>query len=182
MPAIPLRITRTWDGAAAPADEHVTVTVTDSPDGLRVAVEAPAHGDPPPCTPEGGPAPVGATWALWDHEVVELFVLGADDHYTELELGPHGHHLLLRLHGRRNLVERLLPVDATWRTAGGRWQAEAVLPVGVLPPRPWRVNAYAIHGTGAARRYLAWAPVPGPQPDFHRLEHFLPLPTGEAEA
>ena len=67
---------------------EVTVTVTDSPDGLRVAVDAPAHGDPPPCTPEGGPAPVGATWALWDHEVVELFVLGADDHYTELELGP----------------------------------------------------------------------------------------------
>jgi hypothetical protein len=176
MPAIPLRITRAWDGAPAPAAEHVTVTVTELPDGLHLRVDAPAHGDPPPTTGSGEPAPVGPTWALWDHEVVELFVLGEGDHYTELELGPHGHHLLLRRHGRRNLVERMLPVEGAWSASDGRWQAEALLPSEVLPARPWRVNAYAIHGTGAARRYLAWASVPGPQPDFHRLEHFLPLP------
>jgi hypothetical protein len=41
-----------------------------------------------------------------------------------------------------------------------------------VPEGPWRFNAYAIHGVGAARRYLAHFPVPGPRPDFHRLECF----------
>ncbi len=161
-----LRVGSTWDGAPCRPDEVATVALEDTPDGLRVSIEAPFHGDPAPT------APPGPLWGLWEHEVVELFVLGAGDRYTELELGPHGHHLLLRLEGRRNPVETLLPVDAHWERHGGRWRATTVLAPAVLPPRPWRLNAYAIHGTGAERRYLAWAPVPGPQPDFHRLEHF----------
>ena len=44
-----------------------------------------------------------------------------------------------------------------------------------LPPGLAAANAYAIHGEGSARRYLAWTPVPGPAPDFHRLEYFAPL-------
>lgn len=169
-----LHIASTWDGAPAAAHETATVTLRWHEDALHVTVDAPLHGDPPP------DAPPGAVWGLWDHEVVELFVLGADDRYTELELGPHGHHLLLRLQGCRNVVERLLPVEATWSRTPGRWGAVAVLPAAVLPPRseerPWRLNAYAVHGTGAARRYLAWAPVPGEQPDFHRLGCFREVP------
>ncbi len=48
------------------------------------------------------------------------------------------------------------------------------MPRSWLPPGPHRVNAYAIHGVGAARRYLAWAPSEGEGPDFHRLEAFRP--------
>ncbi|MES2640143.1 MAG: hypothetical protein V4850_11690 [Myxococcota bacterium] len=177
MAPIPLPIARTWDGAPAAPGEIATVTVAWRDDALHLSIDAPLHGDPPP------DAPPGALWGLWDHEVVELFVLGADDHYTEVEFGPHGHHLLLRLEGRRNVVERLLPVEATWSRTPDRWRVEAVLPAAVLPPRsdarPWRLNAYAIHGTGAARRYLAWAPVPGEQPDFHRLEAFREMPGRE---
>jgi hypothetical protein len=44
---------------------------------------------------------------------------------------------------------------------------------GTLPP-PHRLNAFAMHGLGLRRRYLAMEPVPGEAPDFHRLEHFLP--------
>lgn len=165
-----LHIRSTWDGAPANLEEHATVTITEAGGALRVEVDAPVHGDPPP------EAPPGALWGLWDHEVVELFVLGEGDRYTELELGPHGHHLLLRLEGRRNVVERLLPVEATWSRSGGRWSAVATLPAAVLPPKPWRVNAYTIHGVAPERRYLAWAPVPGAGPDFHRLEAFREVP------
>jgi hypothetical protein len=42
----------------------------------------------------------------------------------------------------------------------------------LLPPPPHRINAYAIHGQGTARRYLALHPVLGDEPDFHRLECF----------
>ena len=45
-----------------------------------------------------------------------------------------------------------------------------------LPPDLCAANVYAIHGQGPSRRYLAWHPVPGPAPDFHRLDRFPPLP------
>lgn len=161
-----LRIASTWNGEPAALREIATVALSARDDGLHVSIEAPLHADPPPA------APPGALWGLWEHEVVELFVLGAGDRYTEIEFGPHGHHLLLRLEGRRNVVERLLPVDARWSRTQDRWRVEAMLPAAVLPQRPWRLNAYAIHGAGVDRRYLAWAPVPGDEPDFHRLGCF----------
>ncbi len=171
-PPIRLVIASTWEGAPAAPGERVTLLLEDDGETLRVSVDAPRHDDPPP------DAPPGPVWGLWEHEVVELFVLGPDETYTELELGPHGHHLLLRLAGRRNVVERMLPVDARWgdRGADGRWRVDAVLPAAVLPPRPWRINAYTIHGKGGGRRYLAWSPAPGEAPDFHRLETFRTVP------
>lgn len=159
-----------WDGSPARAAEHVRVTLAEVPGGLGVHIDAPFHGDPPPA------GPVGPTWALWEHEVVELFVLGPDDRYTELEVGPHGHFLLLRLEGRRNIVEKLLPVDVTVTRTGPRWHADVLLANAILPPRPWRINATAIHGAAgigsAGRRYLSLFPLPGTDPDFHRIELF----------
>ena len=161
---LPIRLT--WDGHPADPGEHAVVRVHDAGPMLRLEVDAPLHGDPPPA------GPAGPTWALWEHEVVELFVLGSDQHYLELELGPHGHHLVLQLHGVRQIVARQLPLDLAVQQADGRWQATAMVPRALLPPGPHRANAYAIHGVGSARRYLAHTPVPGPQPDFHRLSCF----------
>lgn len=171
-----LRVDRTWDGHPAAPGEVVTLRLHDDGDALLLAVDAPLHGDPAP------PTPPGPTWALWEHEVVELFLLGADDRYLEIELGPHGHHLVLQLHGARRIVQRELPLDLRVTHAPDRWQALARLPHTWLPPGPLAGNAYAIHGRGPDRRYLAWTPVPGPSPDFHRLSLFpaisLPAPRG----
>jgi len=167
-PTTTLSIAHTWDGQPIADDEQATVRLTLSPSGLRVTIDAPYHGDPLP------PALPGPTPGLWNFEVVEVFVLGPDAHYTELEIGPLGHHLVLRLEGRRHPVAEGLPLDISVSRTADRWHAEATLDAVHLPPRPWSVNAYAVHGSGRGRRYLAAHPVPGPQPDFHRLDSFAP--------
>ncbi|TNE92144.1 MAG: hypothetical protein EP330_03040 [Deltaproteobacteria bacterium] len=168
---IELHVDRTWDDREAPPEEHVTVRITVMEDALRVDVSATFHGDP---APPGD----GSTWGLWEHEVVELFLLGEDERYTEIELGPHGHYLVLRLHGERQVTERELPIDYTARIEGGRWTGSAVVPRSLLPEAPWRGNAYAIHGVGEARRYLVHHPLGTDKPDFHAIGAFPRLTDG----
>lgn len=165
-----LRIQHTWDGIEVGPNEAAAVSITPVPaGGLTIETEAPFHGDPAP----GGPP--GARPGLWEHEVVELFVVGPDERYLEVELGPHGHHLVLRLEGRRRPVETALPLVFAARIEGARWRGRAEIPGEWLPPRPWTANAFAIHGVGAARRYLCAFPTGGERPDFHRLETFRPF-------
>lgn len=165
-----LRTAATWDGEAAAGGEIATITLAGERAGLRVEFEAPFHGDPPP-----NAAP-GSCDGLWEHEVVELFVAGPGERYLELELGPHGHFLVLQLDGVRRRAGPPVDLDHGVEAAieGGRWRGVAVVPWDLLPAGPHRVNAYAIHGA-APRRYLAHASVPGPVPDFHRLERFVPV-------
>lgn len=171
-----LSIAHTWDGQPLPMDQMVHVRLHAAGPDLLVEVDAPRHGDPPPA------GPPGPTERLWEHEVVEVFFLGQDDRYLEVELGPHGHHLVLELHGERRVLRQGMDLDYTvgeglWE---GRWQGRARIPRAWLPPGPHRLNAYAIHGQGEARRYLAWVPPGGEAPDFHRLEVFeaVRLPQG----
>jgi hypothetical protein len=162
-------IGHTWDGRPLEPADVATVRVAWG-DIVEITIDAPFHGDPPP----RGPA--GPTDRLWEHEVVEWFVVGPGEEYTELELSPHGHHLLLRLRGVRRPVETLLPVDFAATVDGGRWRGRAVLPRAVFPEHPIAVNAFRIHGVGASRRYLAHAPAGGAAPDFHRLDTFARWP------
>lgn len=165
-----IAIAQTWDGHPARAHERASIVVAAQEQGLCLTVEAPFHDDPPP------EAPPGPLWGLWEHEVVELFIVGPHQRYLEVELGPHGHHLALRLEGRRNPVEHGMAMDFEVHRDARSWTGRALLPWAWLPPRPWTWNAYAIHGQGSLRRHLAAHPVPGDQPDFHRLERFAPWP------
>ncbi len=176
--ALELRVAKTWDGEPIPEDEQVVFTISAAGAALGIHVDAPFHDDPPP------PGGLGPADGLWDYEVAELFIAGGDGggETTNTELAPHGHHLLLRLHGIRQVVSKLEPLAYSARIAGGRWHGEALLPGRLLPPPPHRANAYPIHGVGRARRYLAMMPVPGRAPDFHRLDVFeaLELPVDVA--
>jgi hypothetical protein len=164
-----LEIRKTWDGLPALPNEQARVGLAWQGSDLRLQVEGQAHGDTPPaCVP--GPTP-----GLWDHEVIELFLCGPGQRYLEVEIGPAGHHLVLLLDGFRRPVAQALPLQITTQRHGDRWCARAILPASWLPPQPWTANAYAMHGTGPDRRYLACHPVPGDGPDFHRLNHFRPL-------
>jgi hypothetical protein len=171
MSRLRLEVGHSWDGHALPHDARAMVQVhgLDGGDEVRVDVVSPFVHDPPPFAP---PGPVDQ---LWEHEVVELFVVGHDGSYTELELGPWGHHLLLQLSGVREVVAKLLPVAFEARRAGDRWAGTARVDRALFPAQPVSVNAYRIHGQGAARCYEAHAPVPGAAPDFHRLHCFRAL-------
>ena len=162
-----LVIGHTWDAVAIAENEQVVITLrTPSSGGLGVTIESPFYADPPP------PGPPGPLWSLWDHEVVEVFLVGQDGQYLEAEFGPHGHHLVLRLSGPRQIVEREIPVPYVAEIRGARWRGEAHLPAALLPTPVVRFNAFAIYGEGETRRHLAWSPLPGPRPDFHQPARF----------
>jgi hypothetical protein len=162
------RIASTWDGTPLPAGEAATVEIDFGGEGARVRVRAPFYDDP---APDGPPGP---TPELWNHEAVEVFLLGSNG-YLEAEFNPHGHYLVLFLTAPRRIARSLIPIDFASRIDGDRWEGTAHLPRALLPRDPDRFNAYHVHGGGAARRYLAAFPVPGKRPDFHRLECFGPL-------
>jgi hypothetical protein len=163
-------VASTWDGKPARADEVARVSILLDGRGLLLEIDAPFHNDPPPS------GPPGPTDRLWEHEVVEVFVCGPEERYTEIEIGPHGHHLVLRLDGVRKPTATKLPLELSTELASGRWTATARLAPEHLPKGPHRFNAYAIHGVGDARRHLAWRPPGGDAPDFHRLNVFTALP------
>jgi hypothetical protein len=159
-------IEQTWDGSPIGPRERVDVTLRLESDAVVIEIDAPFHGDPPP------PSRPGPTEGLWDYEVVEVFLLGREERYLEVEMGPLGHHLVLQLRGARRVERSGLPLDYRAEIRDRRWRGVARVPVSWLPPDVDRANAYAIHGQGGNRRYLAWRPVPGVEADFHRLDCF----------
>ncbi|XP_045204609.2 UPF0462 protein C4orf33 homolog isoform X2 [Mercenaria mercenaria] len=161
-------IGQSWDGKDL-AHQKAEVTISKG-NGNHVVmkVRAPFYNDPAaPSGPAGQPFP-----QLWDYEVVEAFFLSDSGKYLEVELCPHGQHLVLMLDGRRNMIKDKLPIQYTSNIAGNEWTGTAVLPADYFPPNVSKFNAYAIHGSGDNRQYEAYRAVPGDQPDFHRLEYF----------
>ncbi len=167
-----LVIDKTWDGLPARAGEIAHLRMRRSGGGLEIEVDAPWHGDPAP------PALPGPTDRLWEFEVVELFIAtagAAPVRYTEIELSPFGHHLVLRFLGARNAIDRALQLGFVGERHDHRWTGRAVVPARYLPPEPWRANAFAVHGAQGERRFLAAYPLPGAAPDFHQPQEFPPL-------
>uniref|UniRef100_A0A803TGX4 Uncharacterized protein n=1 Tax=Anolis carolinensis TaxID=28377 RepID=A0A803TGX4_ANOCA len=167
------RIKYTWDSIPV---MHLPVTIKFKPgdQGLVMELDSLFFDDPP--APPGEP---GKPFdGLWDYEVVESFFLNsATRNYLEVELCPHGQHLVLRLSGG-DCLEKELPlpykVDINW----GTWNGTAIIPWSYFPPGVDKMNSYAIHGSGIGRIYEALYPIPpkeieeGQGPNFHRLEYF----------
>ena len=169
-------IDRTWSGDPLSRAEATMLTVELSPRAeLRVTVDAPYAGDPPPG------APPGRVDGLWNHEVVELFLARGDRRavYFELELGPHGHHLALGFNGVRQPSQATdsssETVDFSVSRNAGRWAGTArlELPASLTGTR-LRGNAFRIWGR-ADRRFEVAARLPGSTPDFHQPQHFPSL-------
>lgn len=173
---IQLNIATTWDNQTIPDSQQVKLKLSrdGTASAVRLDIEAPFYNDPAPS------APVGSLMQLWDYEVVELFLLGSENRYLEVEFGPFGHYIVLLLDGYRNVIKHSLPlepVQITRDTSTKRWTSSALIPDEYFPPNVTSLNAYAIHGTGESRQYLALSPVPTGKfeaPEFHRLEYFKP--------
>jgi hypothetical protein len=170
MSAVALVIGREWGGRVVAREERAELRVSWEPEHLRIDVNAPYVGDPAPV------GAVGPTDGLWEHEVVELFAVFADGSYVELELSPHGHHLLLTLSGVRQVTARGLPVE--WAPSidhtAGRYTGTARIPRTLFPSHPKWGNAFRIAGVGEARRYFLMGSLPGDRPDFHQVTAFPP--------
>ena len=127
--------------------------------------------------------------ALWEEEVVELFVApGEDDpsEYFEIEVNPLGAIFDARVvspEGRRDSMR----VDPAWNAAGlvtaierpspGSWRADLVIPWGDLcigaPPRVWRANFFRIERPrDGDHEFTCWSPTLADPPDFHRPAFF----------
>lgn len=157
-----LQVAATWDGCPLPSSELVDFSVRLDSECLLVTVTAPFYADPPP------PGSGGEMPGLWEYEVVELFLVGEGGHYLEIELGPHGHYLLLLLSGVRQIKKQLPALHCATRISGRNWQGSIHVDRRLLPLPFRRLNAFAIHGQGGKRRYLAAFPLPGENPDFHQ--------------
>lgn len=151
--------------------EYVYNNETNGQD-LHIKVQAPFYDDPH----INDTTPVGSMDKLWEFEVVEVFLLGSDERYLEIEFSPKGQYLLLQLHGYRNMIKSPLYIDIySAKIHDKEWSGSYVIPSNYIPANLSKFNAYAIHGTDNARQYLALFPTPFGKytdPDFHRLDYF----------
>ena len=171
-----ITIAHLWNGEPAQAEEAVNLTVsTDGSGHLLVSIDAPFYNDPEPKND------VGPTDALWDYEVVELFLVGQNGNFLELELGPHGHHLVLYLERPRTISKSKIPIDYETKIEGSRWSGHARINRAHLPKQLVRFNAFSIHGSDSNRRFLAAHAMPGARPDFHQTHRFPELPVMESK-
>ena len=171
--AITLQIENAWDGTAVAEYSSSRVELRLTEHGLNLHFSGPLMGDPAP------EEPPGRLWGLWNHEVLECFIVGPDSNYLEVEVGPHGHFLILCLHGVRTIVNDAVPAQLQWHTAaGGIWSVSVVVGHEHLPSLPWKMNAFAIYGA-TPRTFLASTPVPGDGPDFHRISQYTQSFSGE---
>lgn len=161
-------VNRMWDGSPC-GDErlHAEVWITKTGTGLNIRVHAPILDDQR--VPN---APVDSRFdGLWEYDVVELFFVGADGTYTEVEIGAGGHYLVLAFDQIRHRSNDFAGRDFEHRHGGatpGTWQTQMTIPWDVLPASISRMNAFVIAG-GA---HLALSPVPGTEPDFHQPAAF----------
>ncbi|KAK2557621.1 UPF0462 protein C4orf33-like protein [Acropora cervicornis] len=157
-------ITTDWKGA--PIDHAPIEFQISAPDSsyVRIHVSGPFFDNPgpPPC--KAGSACSG----LWDYEVAEVFFLGKKEKYLEIELSP-----VDKITIDKVPIEYTATIDRARKT----WTGTAKIPIDYFPPDVSKINAYAIHGSGANRRYESLYPASSEvsNPDFHRLEFFEPF-------
>ena len=130
--------------------------------------------------------------AIYDEEVVELFIGQGDAHptyYFEFEVSPIGTMLDLDVHSP-NLERSTLKGNFDWDCPGLQWSAERndaanhwrayiVVPwrsIGVegdTLPATWRANFYRIERPrGQSPEFSCWSPTMIEPADFHRPAHF----------
>ena len=154
-----------WDGTVLPESHWVTVELRLNDEEIQIDVEAPFFDNPPP---DDIPNSKTGFWQLWDYEVVEVFLVGQDGSYTEIEVGPHGHHLILRLDAPRSVVDKMHPMVWNASIESTRWQGHGAIARHLLPAQIDKVNAFAIRHFQGRRQYCCHTPLPAEQPDFHQ--------------
>lgn len=119
---------------------------------------------------------------LWEQDVAELFLMGPDGRYQELNLSPGGAWWCATFSGYRQREEVLQCPSARTRAGveAGRWWAELRLSIGDIPVMKeggWqaaRLHVASILDPNDPE-YLCSGHHSGGEPDFHREQNFQPL-------
>ena len=118
---------------------QISISLTQEK-AIKIEFVAPFLGNQPPDFPRG------RLWGLWEYEVLELFIAGANEEYLELEFGPFEHHLALYFEGERMLKEDRVdlkdlsfwrtsrPLETQVATAAGQWGGRCLISQEQLPP------------------------------------------------
>ena len=164
-----LSIVTYWDGIpCANTRLHGVVTLDAEDEGLCFTASLPHQECPDvPATP-----PRTRVANLWEYDVMECFVVGAEG-YLEVELGAGGHFLVLDFAAprvRRNAYEAFAPRMTFEPCLEGKpaWRSSILIPWSMVPVHVQGVNAYVM----SRHHYLCYHPLPGPAPDFHQPERF----------
>ena len=166
--ALKLFVEKLWNGDPCPEPNvHSVFTVRSTREGLLVRAQGNLAS--PARVPD---APRGARVnGLWNFDVLELFLVGTNKHYLELELGAGGHYLILSFDAVRHCSnehsDTLLDVHYEQHSETS-WVSEVTIPWDVLPKKIHAMNAYMV----VEPYYLAMHPVPGNKPDFHQPDAF----------
>ncbi len=171
---LPLRCA--WNGAPL-TDPCLMgfVSLSAEPDALRVRGGLP---DPTPA-PAPDAAPGSRVANLWQFDVVELFWVGPDGRYVEIELGAHGHFLVLSFAGPRRRVHDHVDLQPRieHRSDAAGWVTGLRLPWRLLPQPLEALGAFAL----ARGAHVSAYPLPGRSPDFHQPHAFARASLEEAE-
>lgn len=119
---------------------------------------------------------------LWHKDVAELFLMGPDGRYQELNLSPRGAWWCAVFSGYRQREKAWAPpgVEVAGGRDDGRWWAELSIPLSdleVLPPgglSQARLNVAAILGPERPE-YLSFGHHQGGEPDFHDERNFCEI-------
>ncbi|XP_072440176.1 UPF0462 protein C4orf33 homolog isoform X3 [Chiloscyllium punctatum] len=126
-------ITKTWDSSPV-SHRGISLSLKPDDEGLLLEVEGPFFNDP-----SAPPGKRGKPYnQLWDFEVVEAFFLNSSKElYLEVELCPHGQHLVLLLAGKGRAWKSSLGIFQGFQLEFNYGKAVEAAPVRIVEICPW---------------------------------------------
>ena len=162
-----VRVEKRWNGEdCSREDLHASAWLSQTDDGVVIRVQALVLEDQK--MPE---AEVGARFdGLWDFDVVEVFLVGDNHHYLEVELGAGGQWLVLEFDEIRKRSNDHADLQPKFSHIRGDevWSAEIVIPRDLVPEGFRGMCVFVIAGG----KFLSLVPMPGDEPDFHQPDVF----------
>jgi hypothetical protein len=160
-------VTKLYNGQPCPdANYYTQVTVERRADGLFITAQTPVF--PKRHEPN---TPPGRLDGLWDYDVSEIFFVGDDGKYLEVELGTRGHYLVLAFDDIRQRSNDFADADFQHEYQADEHGATSsiLIPNSALPANIVKANAFLIAGG----YFMAYSPLPGDEPDFHQPKNFI---------
>lgn len=162
-----LHVDHQWNGTPVAEGCGANIWISLSTSGIVIKAQS-TYGSSPriPDAPERTRID-----GLWNYDVVEVFFVGEDGTYTEIELGAGGHWLVFGfsdVRKRSNDYTDFTPQMTYKKLENNQWESEILIPWQMLPKKITRMNAFVING----ENFLSLTPLPGTQPDFHQPLHY----------